>query len=102
MSSETPFYVKVTIKLLLLCLVVLIAVMAQDFLIPFSIAVFFTFLLLPVSRKLIQLGLPRGLSIIISIALAVAVFGGLIYFFYAQIANFSDDVPELKKKLEEK
>lgn len=102
MWSDVPFYVKATVKLLLLALVVFTAVMAREFLIPFTIAVFFTFLLLPVSRKLIQLRFPVGLAIIISIVLAVAIFGGLIYFFYSQVINFSDDVPELRQRLAEK
>src|SRR5258705_3812648 len=102
MWNDTPFYVRTTVKLLLLALLVLTAVMAREFLIPLTIAVFFTFLLLPVSRKLMQWKFPRGLSIIISIVLAFAVFGGLIYFFYTQVANFSDDWPELQKKLGEK
>jgi len=102
MWSDTPFYVRATIKLLLLALVVLTAVMGREFLIPFTIAIFFTFLLLPVSQKLRQWKVPHALSIIISIALSAAVFGGLIYFFYSQAASFADDWPELQKKLDEK
>ena len=102
MWSDTPYYVRTTVKLLLLGLIVLTAVMAREFLIPFTIAVFFTFLLFPVSEKLIQWRFPRALAIIISIVLAVAVFGGLIYFFYTQIASFADDWPELTQKLDEK
>jgi predicted PurR-regulated permease PerM len=102
MWSDAPLYVRATVKLLLLGLIVLTAVMAREFLIPFTIAVFFTFLLLPVSRKLIQWKFPQGLAIIISIVMAAAVFGGLIYFFYSQVASFSDDWPELKKKLAER
>jgi predicted PurR-regulated permease PerM len=102
MWSDTPLYVRATVKLLLLALIVLTAVIAREFFIPFIIAVFFTFLLLPVSRKLIEWKFPRGLAIIISIVLAIAVFGGLIYFFYTQVASFADDWPELKQKLGEK
>src|SRR5436190_5813539 len=102
MWSDTPLYVRATVKLLLLALIVLTAVMAREFLIPFTIAVFFTFLLLPVSRKLIQWKFPRAFAIITSIVLAVAVFGGLIYFFYTQVASFADDWTELKQKLSEK
>jgi predicted PurR-regulated permease PerM len=54
--------------------------------------------LLPVSQKLRQWKVPHALSIIISIALSAAVFGGLIYFFYSQAASFADDWPELQKK----
>lgn len=102
MWNDTPFYVKATIKLFLLALVVLAMVMAREFLIPFTISVFFTFLLLPVSGKLIQFRFPRSLAIIISILLAIAVFGGLIYFLYTQVESFAEEMPALKKRLNEK
>lgn len=45
---------------------------------------------------------PPSLAIIISIICAAAVFGGLVYFFSYQIASFGDDLPELKRALEDK
>src|SRR6185436_12337313 len=102
MWNDTPFYVKATIKLFLLSLIVLAMVMGREFFIPFTISIFFTFLLMPISRKLIQWKFPRTLAILISIFLALAVFGGLIYFLYSQIESFADDLPELKKQLAKK
>lgn len=102
MQNEYPFYFRTTIKLFLLVLIIFIMIMGRELLIPLTISVFFTFLLLPVSGKLMQWKFPRWLAIILSILLAIAVFGGLIYFFYTQIISFGDDLPELKKKLIEK
>lgn len=102
MWTETPFYFKLTVKLLLLSLIVLIMVVAREFLIPFIISVFFTFLLLPVSRKLIQFRFPRVVAIITSILIAITVFGGIIYFFYSQVQSFEDDLPALKSQLNKK
>lgn len=102
MQNEYPFYLRATIKLFLVVLIVYIMIMGRELLIPLTISFFFTFLLLPVSGKLKQWKFPDWLAIILSILLAIAVFGGLIYFFYAQIISFGDDLPELKKKLAEK
>lgn len=100
--SEQPFYFQATVKLILIALVVAFLILAQDILIPFTLAVFFTFLLLPVSRKLEQWRFPKVLAILISIILAMSIFVALIYFFYSQVQSFIDDWPVLQKTLNEK
>ncbi len=102
MISEEPFYYRVTVKLLLLIMVVAIMIFAKEILIPLTIALFFTFLLLPISQKLEQWRVPRAVAIIISIIIAMAFFGGLLYFFYSQVLGFADDWPQLQEKLNEK
>jgi predicted PurR-regulated permease PerM len=96
---ERTFLEKSALKLFIFIMVIAILVMASEILIPFTIAMFFTFLLLPVSEKLEQWKLNRSVAIIISILLAIAVFGVLLYFIFAQITSFADDWPELKKNL---
>lgn len=102
MISEEPFYYRATVKLLLLSLIVSIMIFAKEILIPLTIAMFFTFLLLPVSQKLEQWRVPRPVAIIISIIIAMAFFGGLLYFFYYQVSVFAEDWPQLQQKLNEK
>lgn len=97
--SEQPFYVKATVKLLLLGLVIAFLILAENILIPFTIAVFFTFLLMPVSQKFEQWRLPKVLAILLSIVMAFAVFGALLYFLYAQVLSFVNDWPVLLKTL---
>lgn len=101
-NQELPSYYKFTIKLLFLILSVFILIWAKDLLLPLTISMFFTFLLFPISKKLMQWKIPEALAILISIIMAMAVFGGLIYFFYYQILSFSDDLPELQKSLDDK
>jgi predicted PurR-regulated permease PerM len=100
--NEQPLYFRITVKLFLLMLVVVVLVVAKDFLVPLTIAIFFTFLLLPVSQKLERWKFPRTLAIIISITVAMAVFAALLYFFYWQAISFADDWPQLKQKFTEK
>jgi predicted PurR-regulated permease PerM len=100
--SEQPFYIRLTFKLLLVVLVFYILGAAKDVLIPFTISVLFTFMLLPVSNLLIRWKIPRSLAILISILLAIVVVAGLLYFFYSQLLSFAEDLPLLQTKLIDK
>lgn len=97
--SEQPFYFQATVKLLLIALIIAFLILAQNILIPFTLAVFFTFLLLPVSRKLEHWHFPKAIAILISIILALGLFVGLLYFFYSQVISFVNDWPVLEKAL---
>lgn len=97
--SEQPFYFRATIQLLLVSLIIAFLILAQNILIPFTIAVVFTFLLLPVSKRLEHWRFPKFLAILISIVLAFAIFVAMIYFFYSQVLSFANDWPVLEKTL---
>jgi len=101
-ASEQPFYFRITIKLLLFSLVIAFLVLAKNVLLPFTLAVFFTFLLMPVSRRLEQWRFPKVIAILVSIVLALAIFVALLYFFYSQIISFVNDLPLLEKTLTSK
>lgn len=88
--------------MIIAALVILLMVYARELLIPFTIAIFFTFLLLPVSNWLHSHKVPRVLAIILSIILAIIVFGGILYFILAQVQSFADDWPQLKEQLNKK
>jgi len=100
--SEQPFYYRLTIQLLLIGLIIAFMVIAKNILIPLTIAIVFTFLLLPVSNKLHEWKVPRALAIIISIIIALACLVALLYFFYSQVVSFVNDWPELQKAMDEK
>lgn len=97
-----PFYYRLTIQLFLLVLIVFILYTLRELLIPIAVAMLFSFLLLPISEWLERKGLPRWLSILISILIAIMAFGSLIYFFIAQLMGFQDDIPVLKQQILEK
>jgi len=100
--SEQPFYFQATIKLMLAGLIIAFLILAQNILIPFTIAVFFTFLLMPVSRKLEQWKFPKSLAILVSIVLAFIVVAFVLYFFVDQIISFANDWPTLQKTFDAK
>jgi predicted PurR-regulated permease PerM len=98
-TSEQPFYIKATFQLLLAGLIIAILILARNILIPFTLAIFFTFLLLPVTKKLESWHFPRILSILSSIILAFVLLATLVYFFYAQVQSFANDWPALEKTI---
>lgn len=94
--SEQPLYFRATIGLLLAGLIIAFLILAQNILIPLTIAIFLTFLLLPISRKLEQWHFPKALAILISIILALALVIAMLYFFVDQVLNFVNDWPALQ------
>ncbi|MFY9152682.1 MAG: AI-2E family transporter [Prolixibacteraceae bacterium] len=97
--SEQPFYFRATVKLLLVGLIIAFLILAENILIPLTIAVFFTFLLMPVSKKLVEWHIPRTLAILISLVLAFLLVGFLLYFFVSQVLSFVDEWPVLQQAL---
>lgn len=100
--SEQPFYFRATVKLLLIALIIAFLIIAKNILLPITIAVFFTFLLLPVSQKLEKWHFPKILAILISIVLALTFFLALVYFFYSQVLSFVNDWPVLEENILDK
>ncbi len=98
-SIKNQWEYNIAVKLFIFLAVLAILIIGRDLLIPLMIAVFFTFLLYPISRKLESFKIPRALSIIISILLSIIIFGSLIYFFIDQLNSFSDDLPKLKNQI---
>lgn len=100
--KEFPLYLKVTIILFLLLMIFHILSVGRAILIPVSIGILVTFLLMPVSRKLQQKGVPAIPAIILSILLMIIVAGGLIFFLSSQMMSFSEELPMLREKITDK
>jgi predicted PurR-regulated permease PerM len=94
--------IKIAMRLFIFMSMIAIIIAGQSLLVPFVIAIFFTFLLFPISRKLEKYKVPRAIAIILSIFVAIIFFASIIYFFVGQINSFSNDLPELKNQLANK
>jgi predicted PurR-regulated permease PerM len=101
-SIKNNWEYKLAIRLFILLSVLTILILGKELFIPLTIAIFFTFLLYPVSHKLESFKFPRAIAIIISLLIAIIFFGGLIYFFINQLNSFSEDLPQLKMQLASK
>jgi len=101
MISESSSY-KTAANLLSFVLILAILIIGRPFLIPITIAILFSFLLLPISVFLEKKGMPRELAIILSLLVSFTVLALLVTFIYFQIMIFVEDAPALKDKLNDR
>lgn len=73
----------------------------QKFLIPVFIAALLAMLLLPICKKLENIGWKRPFAILVSILIFLAILTGVIYIFSFQIAGLVQDFPLFSSKLQE-
>lgn len=96
--KQYPFYLKSTIILFGLVLLVFSLINLRGFLVPFSFALVIAILLNPLVNKFRKMGLNQVLSITFTMLLALLVFGGILYFLSSQIVGFGENFPVLKEK----
>lgn len=100
--KELPFFIQFTFKLLMITLICMFIIYGQNVIVPLVFSVLLSILLLPVTNFLEKrLFLPKTVANLTVVILALSLIGFLIYFFSQQIATFLQDIPNLKKNLEE-
>jgi len=75
---------------------------AGPFLIPFSIAVLLSMVMLPVSNKLQRWGFSRGLAVLASDLIILAFCSFIIFVVGLQVSQIADDWPQYEKKIQPK
>ncbi len=100
-NKSNPFYVRLTLILLMLALIGLIIFIGQDIIVPLAFAILLAVLLLPFNNYLVRKGVTRVFAIIFSLTLFIVISSGIIYFLSSQIAGFMNDIPAIKKHLAE-
>ncbi len=100
-TNRSPLYVQLGFKFLVIFFIGYFIYIAQDILVPFAFAVLLSVLLLPLVNFLEGKNVPRVLSIALSLLLSIIFISLIIYFLSTQIANFVDDIPSIKKHLNE-
>jgi predicted PurR-regulated permease PerM len=98
---EQPFYIQSTAILFGLILVVYVLAQLADILVPLAFAAFLAVLLNPLCNRLQRHHVPRVLSIVLSMLIAIILVAGVFYFLSTQIIQFGDSLPMLKQKLGE-
>lgn len=98
-AVKLPFYAKLALTLLAIVLILFIMMEGSTIFIPMVFALLIAVLLLPVQQFMERrMHMNRGLSSILSVILFVGCIAAFIYFMTLQIANFSDDFPQLEKR----
>src|SRR5580704_754292 len=98
MTGKYPFYIRSTVTLLGLTMLIFVLFELRDILIPLSLSIMIAILLNPLVNKLQRWGMPQMPAIICTMFIATIVFLGLGYFLASQIASFGADLPVLKEK----
>lgn len=102
MEERNSLIYKITMRLLFIALIIAFLIFAKPVLLPLAVAFLFSFLLLPISQKLEDWRIHRGIAIVISLIIAALVVIGMVYFFYKQVQMFVSDWPELSKQISTK
>ena len=99
-TKEYPFYLKSTVILFGLILLVYVLSALADILVPFAFAILVAILLNPLCSWLQRRKVPKLFAVIITLLTAVVILGGIIFLLTTQVAQFGQSVPALKLKFE--
>ncbi|SDD60617.1 Predicted PurR-regulated permease PerM [Mucilaginibacter pineti] len=99
--KDYPFYLKSTVILFGLILLVYVFGQLADVLIPLAFAAFIAVLLNPVCNWLQGHKVPKIFAIVITMFIAAIVIAGLFYFLSTQMIQFGESLPMLKQKFGE-
>ena len=95
---ELPFYAKLVCVLLSLVVIIYGLYELQNLLIPLVFAILFSVLLFPLVQRLENWRVPRIVSILICLLLAVGVLTALFWGISLQISSFAEVIPQFIKR----
>ena len=72
---------------------------AQDVFIPIALAMLLTFVLSPIVERLQRWHLPRVVAVVVTVAFAFSVLGGLGWLLASQVSALADDLPQYKHNI---
>ncbi len=98
--KNTSIY-RVDAVILFVILVVVSLYYGRIFLIPLTFGVLFAMLMLPICRKLEGWGIKRVPAILLCILIILLFVTGIFAIIAAQIASFSEDLPQMQTKLQQ-
>lgn len=98
MVKKYPFYIRCTVILFGLVLLVYSMANLKVILVPLFFALMLAILLNPLVNRFQKWKLHRVLAIALALLIGLAVLSGIGYFLSTQIASFSDQLPLLKEK----
>jgi predicted PurR-regulated permease PerM len=72
---------------------------AQDVFIPIALAMLLTFVLSPIVERLQRWRLPRVAAVVVTVAFAFSVLGGVGWLLVSQVTTLADDLPQYKHNI---
>ena len=98
MNGRSTFLIRSTYFLVFIIAFTFVIIIAKDFLVTLTFGLLISSLIFPLSQWISKLGVPKGLSIFITIIIMIAAFTGLSMFFGGEISKLTSDFPTLKEK----
>ncbi|WP_347159015.1 AI-2E family transporter [Pontibacter chitinilyticus] len=95
MEIKLPNYFKITVILLGLVLLIYLLQLFKSVLAPLAFSILFALLLLPLTRHLERLRVPRPLAILCSITLVVVVLAMVIWFLSSQMMDLTSELDSI-------
>lgn len=100
-TKQYPFYIKTTVILLGLVLLVHILLGLRDILVPMAFALIIAILLNPLVNRFRSKKISKVLSIILAMLITIIVVASILYFLSSQIVGLGQNFPLLKQKFGE-
>src|SRR5215467_10630585 len=88
--------------LIIVALVIVGLYGGRDLLIPLALAGLLSFILFPLVRRLVNLGVPQGLAVTLVMTILIAVVLGGVTFAGRQVAQLLEELPQHETNLREK
>jgi len=101
MEKKYPFFIRSTVSLFGIMLFIAMLFILRDIMVPLAFAFMIAILLNPLVNFLVKKKISKVVAIAISLLLAMLFVAGIMYFISSQLARFSDNWPELKKRFSE-
>ncbi|WP_338876106.1 AI-2E family transporter [Spirosoma sp. SC4-14] len=98
-NTLPPHYHRFSHSLLSLAILAVAIYLGQDILVPLAMAGLLAVLLRPVENRLNRLGLHKVISISLALLLAIILLAGVTVLLSMQLADFTDDIPKLKRNI---
>ena len=99
-KNQSPYLVRLSLTLFCIIAISFIIYIGQDIIVPIAFSTLLALLLLPLNKNL-EPKMGRVTAILLSLCLSIIFIAAIIYFFSTQIATFVDDIPTIKKQLNE-
>jgi predicted PurR-regulated permease PerM len=100
LNREYPFYIRATVILFGLILIVYTLFSLRDIFVPLGFAILIAMLLNPLTNLFVGWGVHKVLAICLVIVLGFIVISLISYFIMTEIAGFTDQLPAFKDKFE--
>ncbi len=97
--GERPFYHQLALSLLAIAILTLGIYFGQDIIVPLAMAVLLAVLLRPIEAWMTRHGVPKVISISLAVTLAMLILAGITVLLSIQISDFSDELPKLKRNI---